>query len=482
VVTAVQPANPEPILWHAEPGETVQLRATAAAAYKALQPVKLTIYRSDQTPVKTFETTVAIGPGVTELPFTWDGTQDAPLGGIAEPGVYLFQWQVGAAGPTMDADQDKSSGLVCDPLGAEAELVSDDGGLVTYRVRYALTSTASLGASLGTVTVFDPSLAIIRERTLASDELTLGSHDVLVALPPPDKAARYCFLVAARDGLSGGDRSHRQRWALQCNHGVTLCAAAVFGFSAAPFPWSSAGTIESAVTAWSLLRDGRFVHGTRIARCARARTTANALDDPLGRPPAVWPDEPRKDVEAKEGWYALHWSRVITGTTIWAYFGHGGGGSNWAGKFVEFANANTVLAAGPFSPSLGGGRTARYISSLAAQRLTGVELAVVAACNDAGGSPTPMEAALKGKGAQHTIAFNRVVNLNLARRWWKLFWQYALVGERPESTRDGLGWAAAARLAQQTSLEEIGGSVMGRIGWTPFTNYDGQPVDDRTGG
>jgi hypothetical protein len=95
-------------VWQAGPGETVQLRATASAAYKALQPVKLTIYRSDQTPVKTMETTTSVSPGVTELPFTWDGFQDDPQAGIAEPGVYLFQWRVGEAGPAMDADQDKS--------------------------------------------------------------------------------------------------------------------------------------------------------------------------------------------------------------------------------------------------------------------------------------------------------------------------------------------------------------------------------------
>jgi len=201
----------------------VQLRATAAAAYKALQPVKLTIYRSDQTPVKTFETTVAIGPGVTELSFTWDGSQDAPLVGVAERGVYLFQWQVGGAGPTMDGDQDKSTltrivQTRSELTGAYDEETDTNGlrdGCVVEDSGNPLTAPLE-----GRIRVFDGDLNVIADTSISNP----------VANPPNTRdpvwsEAIFDMVIAeiefhvfsVRDGHSRSDRAHRSRWCLQKN-------------------------------------------------------------------------------------------------------------------------------------------------------------------------------------------------------------------------------------------------------------------------
>src|SRR5512143_3739861 len=55
IVTATQPNNPNPILWNPNPMQSVEADATVGAAYRRVQPIKLSIYTADQVLVKTYQ-------------------------------------------------------------------------------------------------------------------------------------------------------------------------------------------------------------------------------------------------------------------------------------------------------------------------------------------------------------------------------------------------------------------------------------------
>ncbi len=223
IVKPTQPVNPEPILWHGDPEEPVTLRAEVSSAYKAQQAVKLRIYNSDQALVKTFETTSTIGPGASELEFEWNGSQDPPREGVAPKGIYLFRWEIGGAGPTMDYDQDKSalmlitqtSSALTDFYDEETDMnhMNDSCVVVDY-------GSPLRNPSAGFVKVYDGDL----------NALTAPTNLSLVSNPPgtPEPVwsdATVAMVVAQTeyhlfsvcDDHAGSDRAHRSRWCLQMN-------------------------------------------------------------------------------------------------------------------------------------------------------------------------------------------------------------------------------------------------------------------------
>ncbi len=415
-------ANPEPILWHAEPGETVQLRATAAAAYKALQPVKLTIYRSDQTRVKTFETTVAIGPGVTELPFTWDGTQDATLEGIAEPGVYLFQWQVGSAGPTMDADQDKSALTQIVQTRSELTGTYDDAtdangirdGCVVEDHGNPVTTPQE-----GCVRVFDGDLNVIADTALANP----------VANPPNASepiwseanfdmviAESECHLFAVRDGHTRTDRAHRSRWCLQMNDRKVRPLADNYCFI------PEAGRVDHSAREWQK-RLWDAASSYRGAYRARANGSVSA-GFIMGALPA---------------------DRIVH------YWGHGNAGG--------VTTASQMIRAQRAYP----GETGAF---LADANLANARLIVWQACESALTDPDHgnLCQAAVARGAKCSLGFQEPVSYqerlaSCARQWAHFFWQALAQGRNQNGVPSTVDDACA--FAVQKVREYNGGDPMG---------------------
>ncbi len=187
--------------------------------------MKLRIYRSDQTPVKTIETSTVIGPGAAELPFTWDGSQDPPLEGTPEPGVYLFTWQVGGPGPTMDADQDKSAQLHVTETHTEIVSYDEQTDLVGVLAKCVFVDDVGpvQDAAEARLTTYGPALTVIAGPLSVPPAVNSASasppiwNPVTINIPLEDEG-QYTHLISARDSCWSEDRSHLNRWALQRNH------------------------------------------------------------------------------------------------------------------------------------------------------------------------------------------------------------------------------------------------------------------------
>ncbi|NLH98147.1 MAG: hypothetical protein GX446_01500 [Chthonomonadales bacterium] len=224
IVKPTQPVNPEPILWHGDPEEPVTLRAEVSSAYKAQQAVKLRIYASDQALVKTIETTPTIGPGVSELEFEWNGSQDPPREGVAPKGIYLFKWEVGGAGPTMDYDQDKSAAMTFGPppTTLATHVGDEDGEVVTFG--RTLNDSYATDASACSVRVYER--WTLNEVLTAPLPTSLGYGQATFAVPPASQISveaalaglgETVYLCVPIDGDAGKDRGHRNRTVLQQN-------------------------------------------------------------------------------------------------------------------------------------------------------------------------------------------------------------------------------------------------------------------------
>jgi len=221
IVMPTQPVNPEPILWHGDQEELVSLRAEVSSAYKAEQAVKLRIYDSDQVLVKTIETTSVIGPGASQLEFEWNGSQDPPREGVAPRGIYLFRWEIGGAGPTMDYDQDKSVLLAVTDTRTTVTGYDDMNGNTTMTDGAVFTEQPTRrNASQAHVRVYDDDVqelvppTLLGTATVASGEPLLWNE---VTLSFVTREGYETHLFSARDDRAADDRGHRQRWALQRN-------------------------------------------------------------------------------------------------------------------------------------------------------------------------------------------------------------------------------------------------------------------------
>ena len=76
LIASTTPANPTPILWDPDTMTSVPLSATVTCCYTAQQAVTLSIYKSDQTLVKTYHLDQVISAGATTLSQDWDGSSD----------------------------------------------------------------------------------------------------------------------------------------------------------------------------------------------------------------------------------------------------------------------------------------------------------------------------------------------------------------------------------------------------------------------
>gem|GEM_PF-2945505 len=179
---------------------------------------------SDQALVKTIETTSVIGPGASQLEFEWNGSQDPPREGVAPRGIYLFRWEVGGAGPTMDYDQDKSAAMTfgAPPTTLLLNAADGEGHVVTF----GRTLTDSFGADASACVARVYERWSLREACAAPLPTGLGYQDATFAVPPASQLGvddalaglgEWVYLCAPVDGNAARDRAHRNRTVLQRN-------------------------------------------------------------------------------------------------------------------------------------------------------------------------------------------------------------------------------------------------------------------------
>jgi hypothetical protein len=236
--TDVVPNNPDPVMWNPDPNQpssqTKTLTGLFTAAAKANCIVKLTIYDIRQALVRKAQWSQVIGSGSTLVTYTWDGIDKNGL--VANPGLYLYQWEVdGLLG--YESDKTSMGGL---SVGAfyTATPVSDDGTTAVYTVNYSINAypvgyitdlTRSIDASSGAITVYDSELNKVTTQALSGTDLTPTSHAVSVSVPSPKIAGSTTFLISATAGdyLADYDIGHRHRYTLQCGQTATTLKGAI---------------------------------------------------------------------------------------------------------------------------------------------------------------------------------------------------------------------------------------------------------------
>lgn len=223
LVADTVPVNPDPIKWNPETMTSVPVSATISAAYKANQPVTLSIYTSSQTLVKTMQQTVPVGMGATTVSFTWDGTQDISPPGPAPKGLYLFRFEVGTGASFGDIDSDKAGFLSVTQTRTElTDAYDETTEQNTLKDGCVLTDSAApkADASEANLRVYGTDLAQI------AGPITLGvTTNAAGAAMPIWNEATYPLVIqeeethlfSARDSHADADKGHRQRWALQNN-------------------------------------------------------------------------------------------------------------------------------------------------------------------------------------------------------------------------------------------------------------------------
>ncbi|MBI3948336.1 MAG: hypothetical protein HY321_20645 [Armatimonadetes bacterium] len=274
LITGTTPANPAPILWDPDTMTSVPLSVTASSACRGAQHVRVSIFDSEQQPVRTLQQDgVVVGPGPTTIAFQWDGAPDDPEGPPVVPcGIYLFKWEVWDGYLEGDRDEEKSPFLTVSTTSAEADILDvsvdpQDEVHYTFGITYTLTSSEGLPASSGRIDVFDPFVGEasgpMLSVPLSSQDLTPGQHQVPVTLDGELYAGRYTFLVCVADGHAARDKGHRNRYALQHNSASVTFPTVLYGFSFGALRGGTNNTVESI---WKdTVRKGWYMNGQCVA-------------------------------------------------------------------------------------------------------------------------------------------------------------------------------------------------------------------------
>jgi N-acetylmuramoyl-L-alanine amidase len=183
--------------------------------------VKLSIYRSDQTFLKS-RVFVIPRPTGGIVSVSWDGRDES--GNLAPAGIYLFSLEAIGEGPNYQppyaSDLYRSPWLTIPGLQLlSAKVVASGGGLKTVRVDYVLFEPFGVPAFSAKVEIFDPGLQLIATAaggTIVNDPLNPNPvYNSVFADVPMNKAGTYKVLVSAKDNEITRDKDHRQRPALQ---------------------------------------------------------------------------------------------------------------------------------------------------------------------------------------------------------------------------------------------------------------------------
>ena len=227
LLTGTRPANPTPLFW--DPAKTpagLPLTATVSAAYKSVQPVKVTIYDTTQNVVKVLTQTLSVGGAATPASFTWDGTTTNASGQSvpAPKGIYLFQFEVGTQGSDYDTDKSQtlSFGVPATTLSLQVQPSNATGqsALLGYNLS-DLYNVSPTGCKLDVYQNWD-------DTDLYDSSLTasLGQNSANFQVPAPTsqpaphdifQGTKLIYLVSPQDGDATHDKGGRNRYALQHN-------------------------------------------------------------------------------------------------------------------------------------------------------------------------------------------------------------------------------------------------------------------------
>jgi len=237
LITNTTPTNPAPVNWDPAAGTPATISATVECAYRASQPVKLSIYSSSRQLVRTLTQNAVIGTSTTIVPVTWNGQMDGTAG-MAPKGVYLFQF---AIGDTQDFDTDMSA--LVDVTQTDVKIIASfvSQGAANIQAKCVVTDAANPRepARRTQFMVIDPDLSFAGGGTV-SDGVTNA-----VGAPSPTWTAyttqmrlrnpgTYVYLFSAQDKHAPLDKGHRERWGLQLNQALAMPAAYIYQFDNYP--------------------------------------------------------------------------------------------------------------------------------------------------------------------------------------------------------------------------------------------------------
>lgn len=237
LITNTTPTNPAPVSWDPTAGAPVTISATVDCAYRASQPVKLSIYSSSRQLVRTLTQNVVIGTSSTIVPITWNGQMDG-TSEIAPKGVYLFQF---AVGDTQDFDTDKSAFVDITQTNVKITASFVSLGADNIQAKCVVTDAANpIQRTRRTqLTVFDSDLTFAGGGTTSegitnpvgatSPTWTTFTTQMRVRNP-----GTYVYLFSAQDEHAPQDKGHRERWGLQKNQAIAMPGAYIYQFDNYP--------------------------------------------------------------------------------------------------------------------------------------------------------------------------------------------------------------------------------------------------------
>lgn len=488
------PVNPTPVLWDPATPDPLNgnmggraLLVNFGAAYDAFTQIKLQIYSSDQTLVRTY---VDYYQGWEKLypsnqwSFWWDGCGDPTVdaqgnvtpGAPLPRGVYLFQWTVADSLGVNDSDKSQDLKLLSPPDPYAVSDWADDQTGKTYNAEYNLSSLAqpAMSASAGQMDVFDLTLSKVFTLSLTNQYLLPGIHTISVGLSSPDD---YVFLVSVLDQDSSIDRGGRKRYALQHNQASKVDRAAVFGGSV--IGQNSTNEI------WNIIAQGIFSNNKVFSRPRPAYTVRNPNTLTPNQQPdyTQYPSQPRVSRPSQEAFDALKFSGQHNGSVLsFTFIGHGS-----AGNVLVFDHNSYLVADRAHDNNRTVG--SRYYledfadvgsASYPLGELHNVQICVLASCTAGTHSQTTtstsrIAAMLRQKGVVHTINFNQHIPIAVAEFWTQQFWRYAYQGADPNN-KNLMFFYDAADAAQKDTIDKYGTILLSAGGNKSFVEFDGKTI------